>query len=181
LLGNTNYLPILLVNHYITLDSKVYKSRQAFDGLLLSFYDIYFNAIGLIQFYTMNKMIIPSNLKEKIIQDMVTITILSFIKEEEREREEVSKDRVAKYMNEKRICSRPTTLKIIDSLLQAEILLDRGRGKRNSSDLVVNKDFPYDKLMQESFTHHVKEREKQMEPFKGLIDKGIIKAKNLVE
>jgi len=141
-----------------------------------------FNVTGSIQTYTMDKLIIPIKLREKIIEDMQTITILSFIKEKENDRMEISKDSVARYMNEKKICSRPTTLKLIDSLLQAGILLDRGRGRKNSNDLVVNKDFPYDKLMQESFTHHVKELQKQMEPFKGLIDKGIIKDKlNLVE
>ena len=125
----------------------------------------------------MNKLIIPSSLKAKIIEDMETITILSFIKEKENDRVEISKDSVARYMNEKKICSRPTTLKLIDSLLQAEILLDRGRGRKNSSDLVVNRDFPYEELMQESFMDHYKELQKSLKPFKSLIDRGIIKAK----
>jgi len=88
----------------------------------------------------MNKLIIPSNLQSKLIESMAAITILLFIKEKENDRKGISKDRVAKYMHERGICSRPTTLKLIDSLLQAGILLDLG-GRRNANDLIVNKDF----------------------------------------
>jgi hypothetical protein len=120
---------------------------------------------------------VPSSLKEKIIEDMAMITILAFIKDRQNERMEISKDTVAKYMNEKEICSRPTTLKLIDSLLQADILLDRGRGRRNSSDLVVNETFPFEELMQESFDNYIKRAEKGLEPFATLIKKNIIKHK----
>jgi hypothetical protein len=118
---------------------------------------------------------ITSSLKEKIIKDMATVTILSFIKEKENDRMEISKDTVAKYMSDKEICSRPTTLKLIDSLLQAEILLDRGRGRRNSSDLVVNNDFDYEGLMKDSFDNYIKQVKKSIEPYSPLIKKGVIK------
>jgi hypothetical protein len=119
----------------------------------------------------MDRLDIPESLHEKIIHDMAMITILAFIKENEKERIGLSKDGVAKAMHDKDICSRPTTIKIIDSLLQAEILLDQGRGTKNASDLVVNKNFPYEKLMQQSFAEYVKRLKKDIEPFKSLIDK----------
>jgi len=124
----------------------------------------------------MNKLIIPSNLQSKLIESMAAITILLFIKEKENDRKGISKDRVAKYMHERGICSRPTTLKLIDSLLQAGILLDLG-GRRNANDLIVNKDFDFEGLMDKSFMDHVKMIEKSLEPFKTLIDKGVIKKK----
>jgi hypothetical protein len=101
---------------------------------------------------------------------------LSFIKEKENDRMETSKEIVAKFMNEKEICSRPTTLKIIDSLLQADILKDRG-GRRNSSDLIVNKEFKYEEFMDTSFKERLKELQKSISPFKDLIENGTIKTK----
>jgi hypothetical protein len=80
-------------------------------------------------------------------------------------------------MNEKGVCSRPTTLKIIDSLLQAGILSDKGRGARNSSDIVVSKGYDFEGLMRQSFEHHIQEIQKSIKPFEGLIDKAILKYK----
>lgn len=122
----------------------------------------------------MGKLVISRDLYERLVENMTIITILAFIKENENDKIGLSKDRVAKAMNEKDVCSRPTTLKIIDSLLQAGVLLDKGRGVRNSSDIVVSKDFPFEGLMRESFIEHVKKLEKSNEPFKNLIDKGIL-------
>jgi hypothetical protein len=122
----------------------------------------------------MGKLVIPRNLYERLVENMTIITILAYIKENEKERIGLSKDSVAKAMNEKGVCSRPTTLKIIDSLLDQEILLDQGRGVRNSSDLVISKDFDFEGLMKESFKKHVEKLEKEIKPFGSLIDKGIL-------
>lgn len=69
-----------------------------------------------------------------------------------------------------------TTLKLIDSLLQAGILLDL-RGKRNANDLTINKNFDFEDLMNRSFMDHVKTIEKSLGPFKTLIKNRKIKGK----
>lgn len=112
--------------------------------------------------------------KHLVYHQYLRLTILAFIKENENDRGGLSKERVAKVMHEKGICSRPTTLKIIDSLLDQEILLEQGRGFRNSSDLVVSKDFPFKELMKESFAKHYEKLEKSIDPFKPYIHDGTI-------
>jgi hypothetical protein len=125
----------------------------------------------------MSRVVIPRELEERLVKNMTIITILAFIKENENEKIGLSKDSVAKAMNEKGVCSRPTTLKIIDSLLQAGILSDKGRGARNSSDIVVSKGYDFEGLMRQSFEHHIHEIQKSIKPFESLIDKAILKYK----
>jgi hypothetical protein len=125
----------------------------------------------------MGKLEIPTDLYERLVKNMTIITILAFIKENENDRIGLSKDSVAKAMNERDVCSRPTTLKIIDSLLQAGILLDKGRGVRNSSDIVVNKDFDFEGLMRQSFKDHYEKLKKDIDPFRSLIYEGMLNYK----
>ena len=122
----------------------------------------------------MMNLVIPTALQEKLIENMVAIAILTFIKEHETDKIGISKDMVAKFMNERDICSRPTTLKIIDSLMQAGLLLDQGRKRKNSSDLVVSKDFNFKKLMQSSVGQYLNKLEESIKPLKYLIDEDIL-------
>jgi len=117
-------------------------------------------------------LIISDALKKKLTEDMAAIAILQYVKDNERG---MSKDRVAREMHERNICSRPTTLKIIDSLIQAEILKNRGGTRKKTNDLVVNEAFQFEEIMQESFDNYIKQAEKSLEPFATLIKKNIIK------
>ena len=101
-------------------------------------------------------MIISDALKKKLTEDMAAIAILQYVKDNERG---MSKDRVAREMHERNICSRPTTLKIIDSLIQAEILKNRGGTRKKTNDLVVNEAFQFEEIMQESFDNYIKQAE----------------------
>lgn len=127
----------------------------------------------------MRNLEIPDKIYDRLIKDMQAISIVAFIKENENDRGGLSKERVAKVMHEKGICSRPTTLKIIDSLLDQGILLEQGRGFRNSSDLVVSKEFPFKKMMNESFAKHVEKLKKSFDPFKPYIEGGMISGDNV--
>jgi len=122
----------------------------------------------------MARLVIPPNLYNKLIENVAAITILAFIKENKDDRRGVSKDGVARVMHEKEICSRPTTIKIIDSLLQQGILVEGGRGTRNASDLVVSKDFDFEGLMKDSFQRHYEKLMKSIDPFKPYIHNGTI-------
>jgi hypothetical protein len=55
-----------------------------------------------------------------------------------------------------------------------EILLEQGRGFRNSSDLVVNDRFDFDGLMNKSFARHFDEFKKSIDPLKPYIRKGLL-------
>jgi hypothetical protein len=58
------------------------------------------------------------------------LTILEFIKSSENDKTTITMDKVAKYMNNNDkavICSRPTTLKYLCSLLKEGILLEKNR------------------------------------------------------
>lgn len=83
-------------------------------------------------------------------------------------------------MHEKNICSRATTLKIIDSLIQAEIVKDRGTGRKNFNNLAVNESFNLEEIMQQSFDNYVKQVEKNLQPFVQLIKKKKGKAQVLL-
>lgn len=122
----------------------------------------------------MARLVIPPNLYKKLIENIQAITILAFIKENEDDRRGVSKDGVAREMHEKQICSRPTTIKIIDSLLLQGILVEGGRGTRNASDLVVSKDFDFEGLMKDSFQRHYEKLIKSIDPFKPYIRNGTL-------
>jgi len=122
-------------------------------------------------------LIISDVLKKRLIEDLTAITILQYIKENERDPRGISKDRVAKVMHEKDVCSRATTLKIIDSLIQAEIIKDRGSGRRNFNNLMVDESFPFEDIMKESFYNYASRLEKNLEPFADLIMNNKIKDK----
>lgn len=156
--------------------SLLYLNYHPFDSLLYAIYKIRFLIciLHVSHLLHMGNLEIPDKIYDRLVKDMQAITILAFIKENENDRGGLSKERVAKVMREKGICSRPTTLKIIDSLLDQEILLEQGRGFRNSSDLVVSKDFHFKELMKESFAKHYEKLEKSIDPFKPYILDGTI-------
>lgn len=122
-------------------------------------------------------MYISDVLRKRLIEDMATISILQYIKNNEDNPRTMSKDRVAREMHEKNICSRSTTLKIIDSLIQAEIVKDREDGRRNVNNLIINETFQFEEIMQQSFDNYIKEVAEEAEPFAILIKKGIINQK----
>jgi hypothetical protein len=125
-------------------------------------------------------LVISDVLRKRLVEDIIIITILHYIKENERDIRGISKDKVAKVMHEKNICSRATTLKIIDSLIQAEIVKDRGTGRKNFNNLAVNESFNLEEIMQQSFDNYVKQVEKNLQPFVQLIKKKKGKAQVLL-
>jgi hypothetical protein len=106
----------------------------------------------------------------KVLESMQALTIMQYIKENENNDIGITKDSVAKAMHEKGVCSRTTTLKIIDSLLQAGVLLDQRRKRNEFHDLVVNKDIDIKRLVRKKFQDHVEEIKKGAEPLESLIE-----------
>jgi hypothetical protein len=78
--------------------------------------------------------------KFELLRDPRTLTILEFIKSNENDKTGwgVTMEKVAKDMNERGICSRPTTLNLVFSLLREGILLEKKRRNKYFHDLVVN-------------------------------------------
>jgi len=107
---------------------------------------------------------------EKVLESMQALTIMQHIKENENSDIGITMDSVAKVMHDKGVCSRTTTLKIINSLLQAGILLDQKRKRNEFHDLVVNKDIDFKRLLKKKFRNHVEEIKKGLEPFESLIE-----------
>jgi len=107
------------------------------------------------------------------------IAILDFIKEKEIEGDQVriTKDKVAKYMNEKGICSRPTTLNLLTFFLEEGILLEKQRRNKYAHNLVVNKDFDYQGLFEELILYYFNYMEESLKPFESLIKNKKIKYK----
>ena len=82
----------------------------------------------------------------------------------------ITMDSVAKVMHDKGVCSRTTTLKIINSLLQAGILLDQKRKRNEFHDLVVNKKVNFELIVKKKFQAYAEEIKKGVEPFESLIE-----------
>ena len=102
---------------------------------------------------------------EKLIDDIKALFILAYIKENENDETGITKDNVAKYMHEKGICSRPTTLRIIEALLAEKILLDKRTRKNVFHDLVVSEEIPFDDLLKKSLKKHIEDVEQALKPF----------------
>jgi hypothetical protein len=108
------------------------------------------------------------NISRKIVDNITALIILAYIKQNESDEVGITKDSVAKYMHDKGFCSRPTTLRLIDSLFAEGFLVDRRTRKNVFHDLVVHKDLDFDDLVKKSLLQHVKEVEKELKPFESL-------------
>jgi hypothetical protein len=106
--------------------------------------------------------------KIPLLRNTRVLTILEFIKSNENDTG-VTMDKVAKYMNEQGICSRPTTLNLLFLLLQEGILLEKKRRNTYFHDLVVNKNYHFEALLAEIFKGHVEEIKESLKPFETLI------------
>jgi len=102
----------------------------------------------------------------KLILDYQTARILGYIstynkglKEKNKEdRRGLTKDMVAKEMHDRDICSRLTTLKKLDQLLQREIILDKKVKAKSFSVLEINHDsYPWEFLALSIFASFVQE------------------------
>jgi hypothetical protein len=76
------------------------------------------------------------------IQNMVTGTEAKYITKYIQDNPGTTKDKVAKYLLKENICSRLTTLKMINNLLDIGILKDQRKGKYFHS-LYYNKDYDF--------------------------------------
>ena len=84
-------------------------------------------------------------------------------------------DKVGKYMNEKGICSRPTTRLILFSLLEEGILIEKERRNTYFHDLVIDEDYSFEGLLTEVFLDRVEDLKESLRPFNILIpDKKIL-------
>lgn len=108
------------------------------------------------------------SVNEKLVDNITALIILAYIKENESDEVGITKDNVAKYMHDKGFCSRPTTLRLIDSLLAEEILLDKRTRKNVFHDLVISGEINFDDLLKESLDLYVKEVEKSLKPLEAL-------------
>ena len=84
-----------------------------------------------------------------IDKDLQFSTLLTFIKEHENDKESVSRQKVAHYMNKQGLSSRVTTLNMINALLQEGILLDE-KTKNYESKLKVHPLFDFHGLLVEA-------------------------------
>jgi hypothetical protein len=106
------------------------------------------------------------------------LTILEFIKSSENDKTTITMDKVAKYMNDNDkgvICSRPTTLKYLSSLLAEGILLEKNRRNKYFHDLVIDENYDFLGLLEEIFLYQVERLNELLQPFQILVkDKKIV-------
>lgn len=106
----------------------------------------------------------------KVIENMQALTIIQFIKENQNPEIGLTMDRVAKAMHEKGVCSRPTTLKLIDELLRVGVLLDQKRKKNEFHDLIVNPDKDFKPLLKKKFRKYVEDIKQGFDLYESLIE-----------
>jgi hypothetical protein len=78
-----------------------------------------------------------------LMLDKQTISILKYIRNNLAHANLITKEQVAKYMDEKQICSRPTTLKIIQRLLDHKIIMNDKQRDNTFSRLIIDPSFDF--------------------------------------
>ncbi len=80
---------------------------------------------------------------KKLILQKDAFSILKYIRNNQVHASSITKEEIARYMDEKQICSRPTTLKLIQRLLDNKIILNDKRRDNTFSSLIINPSFDF--------------------------------------
>jgi len=101
-------------------------------------------------------------------KDRQVTALLIFVKEHERDKGGVSRQKVIDFMKKEDLFSRVTTLNMINALLQERILLDE-KTKNYESRLKVNPEFDFEGLLIEALQVQYNGMEKILESLQPLI------------
>jgi hypothetical protein len=95
----------------------------------------------------------------KLILNKEVQELLQFISEAaaHTKRELPTKEEIARYMYDNDICSRPTTLRIINELLDSKILVNSNEKTIGRNRLVINTKFDFKGLELELISSYIKE------------------------
>lgn len=118
---------------------------------------------------------VDPKLKLALARDPRALTIIEFIKSKQTATTGVTMDQVAKHMNEKGLCSRPTTRMLLFSLLREKILKEKERRNKYFHDLVIDEGYDFEGLLEEVFLSHAENIKESIKPFENLMkDKKVI-------
>lgn len=92
-----------------------------------------------------------------LLLDKQTIEILKYIRNSQAHDTLITKEAIAKHMDEKAICSRPTTLKIIQRLLDNEIIKNDKKKDNTFSRLIINPEIDWRVIEMGLLTTYIKE------------------------
>jgi hypothetical protein len=106
-----------------------------------------------------------------------TVAVLQYIndyneqqkKKKPEDRKGLTKDTVAREMYVEGVCSRLTTLRILNDLLSDGIIIDMKEKEKTFARLEINKDFDWEELRKEIIHDQVK---KALAPFEKIADRG---------
>lgn len=108
--------------------------------------------------------------KEKVKESTEALIIMQYIKKNQNSNIGLTMDRVAKVMHERGVCSRITTLKIINSLLEDRLLFDQKRKANEFHDLIVNTEYDFKRILKNKILYQIEEIKKGLEPFDSLLE-----------
>ena len=91
------------------------------------------------------------------ILDKQTIEILRYIRNSQAHDTLITKEAIAKHMDEKAICSRPTTLKIIQRLLDNKIIKNDKKKDNTFSRLIINPEIDWRVIEKDLLVTYIKE------------------------
>ena len=86
-----------------------------------------------------------------------TIDILKYLRNNQMHNTSITKGDLVRYMHEHRICSKPTTLKLIQRLLDHKIIINDKKKDTNSSRLLVNPSVDWRAIETDLLTTSIKE------------------------
>lgn len=93
-----------------------------------------------------------------LIMERQTMSVLKFIRDKSLQTDiPITKGQVIKYMDDKQICSRITTLKIIQRLLDHKVLINERKRDNTASRLIISPSFNFGELETDVLTTCIKE------------------------
>jgi hypothetical protein len=101
---------------------------------------------------------------KKLILQKDAFSILKYIRVQVHA-SSITKEEISRYMDEKQICSRPTTLKLIQRLLDNKIILNDKKRDNTFSSLVINPSFDFGEIEKDLFTTFIKEIQQHFADF----------------
>jgi hypothetical protein len=94
--------------------------------------------------------------EHKLIMENQTISILKYIRDQQAHDDSITKGKIVRYMDDNEICSRLTTLKLIQRLLDHKILLNDKKRDNTYSRLIIKPHFNFKSIEIELLTHSIK-------------------------
>jgi hypothetical protein len=111
-----------------------------------------------------NQLAFQDELKN-LLMEKPTIRILKFIRDNQVHDKSITKGKVIRYMEDNNICSRLTTLKLIQRLLDHEIIVNDKDNTSAYNHLIINPSFDFRKFEIDLLTAYLKEIEKHFQDF----------------